>query len=710
MKSKPKHGIGNKILRALLGVSLVSLGLFAYTVFVGMKDLGQCALEKSLSLGENAVEDSIKSLENQAEKNLLKLVEDQAALSSTLFEKVETEVKIVGGFAAYLWKTPAVRGTLKSYSQNEKPDNIKEHSVYTLAPGVDEESVRGDIDLSGNMDKAFMIICENDPNINTVCMGTETGVFRSYPWRTGRAASYDYRERHWYKKAADKKEVIWTEPYIHVATKDLIVTCAVPFYGMDNKLLGVVEIDMTLKVMCEDILSTQIGEEGYAVLLDKHGNIVARPGLDAGDTRWDEVYTTENLLSDSDPKFKSIIKSMISGKKGIGRAKFEGEEKYIAYAPIMNMEWSLGLVMPVKEIISPAMNAQSKIISTADDVNREINRHIRSIEGTILIIFILTILAVVGLAYRLSRKITRPILDLDRGIKVVGKGDLDYRFQVNTGDEIEDLAEGFNKMTGDLKTHIKILTETTVKKEKIEKELKIAHDIQMDMVPKDFPKNQEVDVYAILDPAKEVGGDLYDFFFIDEDNLCFVVGDVSGKGVPAALLMTMTIALIRTMAREVKSPEKVMTHINKAICRDSQSAMFVTIFYGILNIVTGEVLYVNAGHNPPMLLRRNKEYGPLKNTSGTVMGEFEDAVFKDEKIDLGRGDTLVMYTDGVTEALSSEGCQYSEESLMKEICLLTAAGAHEMVEDIREKVKIFSRGAEQSDDITLMVLKYFGRV
>ncbi|MBU1083572.1 MAG: SpoIIE family protein phosphatase [Candidatus Omnitrophota bacterium] len=713
MSGKIKINIGTKILLSLLGVSLVSLILFAYTVFVGMRDMGNCALNKSISLGEEAVADSVKSLEDQAEKNLVKLVRDQAAISGALLDKVETEVKIIAAFASYVWNDPAKHASARSYGQDETPDDIFRHSVYTLAPGVKEEDVKDEIDLSGNVDKAFMAIFSNDANMDTVSLGTESGVFRSYPWCSGLADSYDARERYWYKKAAEEKGPVWTEPYIDVVTKELVITCAVPFYGADSGLLGVAEADVTLEVMCKDIIGTQVGDRGYAFLLDKHGNVAVHPGLTPGDTRWDEVYTTENLLGGEDPDLKEIVKNMINGASGIGRAKFEGEEKYIAYTPMQNTGWSLGLVVPVKEVIAPAMRSQRKIITVTEDVNRYIHGYIREIESTIMGIFIVMMLLIVITARKLARKITRPILALNDGVKIVGNGDLDHQLRIDTGDEVEDLADAFNGMTENLKNYVKSLTDTTVEKERIEKELKIAHDIQMNFVPKDFPafpEKEEVDIYAVLRPAKEVGGDFYDFFFVDDENLCFVIGDVSGKGVPAALFMSMIITLIRTIARDIKQPEDIMKKVNREICRDNKSSTFVTVFCGILNISSGELAFVNAGHNPPVLIKNGREGIPIKSSSGTIVGALKDAEFKQEKFRLGEGDTLILYTDGITEAVNNNGYMFSEENLMKELSVLKGESTKHIVESVMRSVDIFAQGTEQSDDITFMALKYSGKI
>ncbi len=235
----------------------------------------------------------------------------------------------------------------------------------------------------------------------------------------------------------------------------------------------------------------------------------------------------------------------------------------------------------------------------------------------------------------------------------------DYPKALECSNERFDLAHGLFKDT--LKTindAVTKLQEITIAKERIESELKVAHDIQMSIVPKIFPdfvNRPEFDMYPILAPAKEVGGDLYDFFFIDNDHLCFVIGDVSGKGVPASLFMAVTQTLIKSTAGEVDCPAGIMERVNKELVRDNDSCMFVTVFCGILNIRTGEVRYANAGHNPPLIIRKNGGVEYLPIGQNCAVGVNESATFLPETLVLQPEDSIYMYTDGVTEALSKEG-------------------------------------------------------
>jgi sigma-B regulation protein RsbU (phosphoserine phosphatase) len=248
-------------------------------------------------------------------------------------------------------------------------------------------------------------------------------------------------------------------------------------------------------------------------------------------------------------------------------------------------------------------------------------------------------------------------------------------------------------------------------KEQIEHELTVARTIQMSMVPKVFPVPPdvpEIEVFASLESAKEVGGDLYDFFYIDDNHFCFVIGDVSGKGVPASLFMAVTKTLIQAKAGVGISAADILYHTNNELCRGNDESMFVTLFCGILDIRTGEVEFCNAGHNKPYLHRTDGNCQALNPQKGIALGIMEEFPFTNENILLAPGDAIVIYTDGVTEAMDNNNQMFSEERLENCIAEVGNAAAKEITQSIVSRVKDFVDGAPQSDDITILALRYFG--
>ena len=334
-------------------------------------------------------------------------------------------------------------------------------------------------------------------------------------------------------------------------------------------------------------------------------------------------------------------------------------------------------------------------------------------QGLMFVIFLLSALA----AYALVKRISQPLKQLavhagklatqDFSEPVTGPSDIGH-LPKKSQDEVGKLAESFITMELALRQSVRELKETTAAKERIESELKIARDIQMSMVPKTFPpfpNRPEFDLYAILVPAREVGGDFYDFFFIDDNHLCFVIGDVSGKGIPAALFMAVTRTLFRTTASKVSQPDKILSLLNLEMCRDNDTCMFVTVFCAVLDIRTGEVEYSNGGHNLPYFVS-HAETRPLKNTGGMALGFTQDVTYRSEKILLRAGDGLFLYTDGVTEAMDEGGNQFSEPRLAEFLHEANGSSATEIIHGAVDQVRRHSAGAPQSDDITALTLKY----
>jgi sigma-B regulation protein RsbU (phosphoserine phosphatase) len=309
-----------------------------------------------------------------------------------------------------------------------------------------------------------------------------------------------------------------------------------------------------------------------------------------------------------------------------------------------------------------------------------------------------------------ARTISRPIADLTEMTRRIAGGDFTQRIDIRAKNEIGVLAASFNGMTRRLAESIEHLKETTAAKERIESELKIAHEIQMSMVPKifpPFPERSEFDIFATLVPAKEVGGDLYDFFFLDDDHLCFAIGDVSGKGVPASVFMAVTKTLFRATAGPGSTPGEILARLNAEICRDNESCMFVTFFCAILNIRTGQVDYSNGGHNLPYHLH-DDGVSPLKNLGGRALGLVEQSPYTSGRMVLSPGEALLLYTDGVTEAMDSRERLYSDQRLAQFLASNRDSSPRQIIGDLVSDVRHFAGAAPQSDDITVLALHYFG--
>jgi PAS domain S-box-containing protein len=271
--------------------------------------------------------------------------------------------------------------------------------------------------------------------------------------------------------------------------------------------------------------------------------------------------------------------------------------------------------------------------------------------------------------------------------------------------------ESFVSIRQDITERKELERQLKIANERMSIELNFAREIQMSMLPlifPAFPLRKEVTLYATLHPAREVGGDFYDFYFLDDDHLCFVIGDVAGKGAPGALLMAVSKTLIKSRAADDSSPSSILTHVNNELSEENESAMFVTVFLGILNVKTGELVYTNAGHNPPYIKRSDGILQKLDAFHGPVIGAMPELTYKQDSDTLGKNDAILLYTDGVTEALDIEDQLYSDPKLVELLLAQEYKTPKEMVEVVAEDVKAFQGDAEQADDITILALQYFG--
>ena len=288
------------------------------------------------------------------------------------------------------------------------------------------------------------------------------------------------------------------------------------------------------------------------------------------------------------------------------------------------------------------------------------------------------------------------------------------RLQVDTGDEIGVLADAIKKMELEINTYIENITLITAEKERIGAELNVATQIQADMLPNIFPaypEYKEFDIYASMAPAKEVGGDFYDFFMVDEIHLAVVIADVSGKGVPAALFMVIAKTLIKNHAQAGEEPKDIFTNVNNQLNENNEVGMFVTGWIGILNIVTGHVVYSNAGHNCPVLLHKDGRVEWIKSRPCFVLAGMKGVRYQQYDLRLEEGDALYLYTDGVTEAMNGEEELFGEERLEKVLSLEGSRGSHpeDLLNLVADWLAEFSGEAKQADDITMLGLYWNGR-
>ena len=504
---------------------------------------------------------------------------------------------------------------------------------------------------------------------------------------------YAYPKWDWYKLPKKLDAPLWSEPYYDTGGGEtLMVTYSVPFYrkeGGKKEFTGVVTADLSLSWLEKLVSSLKIGKTGYGFLISKEGKMITHPDKN--------LVMKESILKMANAKsgmhLHGVGKKMLEGKIGFAAEKdpTTGKRIWIAYAPVRTTGWSLAAVFPKGELMEDLHNLNRVVL-------------IIGLAGLLFIAIVIILFA---------NSVTRPLKLLAFKTRNIAIDNMDFDVPgADSKDEVGSLARALRYMKTELINYIARLTKTTQEKEKIESELKIASRIQLGSLPRVIPPytgRDEFEISATMRPAKEVGGDFYDFYFVDDKHLAFTIGDVAGKGVPAAIYMAISKTYIQSVAKMVKEPVEILTRVNKALAHDNVSDMFVTVFFGILNIETGEIQYANGGHNLPLVIRKGGDPEFFEGNSGCVLGAFEDAPMGGGTLQFEPGDTLYMYTDGVTEAMNTKKELFSDERLQKSLTINKDDSIKEMVEGTLSGIEAFVSGAAQADDITILILRYFGK-
>ena len=531
--------------------------------------------------------------------------------------------------------------------------------------------------------------------------------------------NYDPRKMGWYKLAADSKKPGYTSLYTDSNGKRCL-TCVAPVY-LNGELAGVAGTDCNM-----DLLFRATEEEGAG---DQDGNKPVNHRFLLDNATGSVIFSTfekgalavpqnpVDLRQSAEVSLARAASAMAEGKKDVMLVTLDGEDYYLAFAPVKAPGWSFGVLNHKREVVYPASYARDNILAQMEEFRDSIRTSFRSMLRWALLALLLVLAALFYLSSFVAKQFAQPILRLVDGVKQIAQGNLDERIELKRNDELGYLADNVNVMAVDLKEHIQNLSKVTAEKERIATELSVATDIQEGMLPRnfgEFSRNKGFDLFASMNAAKEVGGDFYDFYMLDDHRLVITIADVSGKGVPAALFMVIAKTILKNSALSAGEEEdfaEMIGRANRQICENNEEMLFVTVFFGVLDIRTGEFTYVNCGHNPPLLRQgTGGNYAYLRPAKKNLMlGIDEDLNFTQETIHLAPGSLLFCYTDGVTEAMDEAGNVYSEGRLQTVLEGLTDkedVPVADLLAAVRKDIKTHAGAAEQSDDITMLAVRF----
>lgn len=513
-----------------------------------------------------------------------------------------------------------------------------------------------------------------------VCRDGEEGKLRSMDIGTG---GYNYSGWDWYRVPKQTSGPAWTEPYFDKGAGDILMcTYSAPF-RREGRFQGVVTVDISLAHLREEMSRVEI-RGGHCSIISRAGTFVSHP--DQSRILRESVFGLAHRLDD--PDLAEVGRQMMAGERGVRRTMDpdSGEPRWVVFAPVPSVGWSLAAVIPEDEVMA--------------DVRARLNRQV------CLMLLGLEVIVVVVLL--VSAWITRPVARLAEVAQEVARGNLDVQVEGIRGrDEIGQFAGTFNQMVSDLKANLQARIRETATRQAMEKELQVARQIQTSLLPagqRPFPGREDFVLHAENQPAEYMAGDFFDFWFVAQDVLALVMADVSGKGVPAAMFMAVARTSIRNFSVAGRSPAETLAVVNRAMATENDQQMFVTVFYAHYNVRSGQFMFANAGHNPPLIVRSGGAIESLGPSTGPVLGAWDDASYGDGCAQLDPGDLLLLYTDGVTEAHDPQGRMLQEQGLCEILAGVHTETVEEICRTIVDRVDRF-RHHEGQDDVTLLAIR-----
>lgn len=734
MRMAGRKKIGNKINRLLLLMVLTTMLVAGTISAYSLWSMKRISVDNGKELGENAAVDAEEALEDLAVDNLRRITKQKAAAIEEKFVAVETYVLGIAAQARNIYAQPErypdrtvalpvpesnqlAAQLLWSEKRKETADAESGIPMYT------EEVLK-----LGNLQDMLVQYVANNGMVGSAYIATESGwtiqadtISYSKYNITGtetdpdRQLLFEAQDRQWYKRAkeAGSGQIIYTDVIRDTHTGSNCIVCASPVYR-GEKVVAVAGIGAYLETINNAVLGMDIGEEGYAFLVNEDGQVVVSGRFEGETAAYAEQVV--DLRQSSNPMLAQTAEKMVAGESGSVAMPLDGREVYLAYAPLKHLGWSLVTVLEEENVIAPAQESQAMILKLGDELDDKQDEAIRDVFLAFVVALICVTLLVCVSGTMFSTKLTEPICSLTDKVMSWDGSDFGQRINIRTGDEIEELGEAFNDMVDQIEEYVHNLSSVTAEKERIRMEIQVASRLQADMLPEVegiFANREDFVLAASMVPAKGVGGDFYDFFLLDEERLALVVADVSGKGVPAALFMVVSRMMIRSRLMSVGNRENELSgaveEVNRSLCENNKDGMFVTAWIGVLNIANGELQFVNAGHCRPLVIKKGGRCEYDTTFSGMMLAGMEDTTYREGQMKLCRGDMLLLYTDGVTEASDAGQNMYGEERLQRTVIEAGALTPKELLHMLWRALDEFRGEEPQFDDITMLAVAYRGR-
>ncbi|MBR1892744.1 MAG: SpoIIE family protein phosphatase [Lachnospiraceae bacterium] len=704
-----------KIMKVMLVISallLIVLGLINMQLLYNMRNI---LLKNSEATGKEVEEYSDSAMRDQITERLSATTLGCAFTANETLSNFGGTVQLLADTTTDVYNNPARYGKAKVVIP-QKSDIGKNMGQFLYAEDVDPNNseILDELSMIGNLQGNLVAMYSQYPELGANYIGTETGIMLlggdvlKDRWdENGNYVNLDPRKRPWYAGARETGKLYFTGISEDYDTGELAIMCGAPVYKKDE-FVGVAGAGLYLDGIKTLMLNARIGDEGDSCIVDSEGVIIFSSKDDG------ELKVQSNLISQegNNKELSALAGKAAKGESGLELLSVDGENYYVAYSPIEVVNWSLISIIPEKNVIEPTERLLASLKDTRESELKEVNNIIRSSVITIMALLVIMAVLTAIMSNKLSHHLVKPIELLTSKVSSLEGDQLDFEWGINTNDEVQSLALSFESMTERMKKYIIDIQNVTAEKERIGAELNVATQIQADMLPSifpPFPERTEFDIFAYMRPAKEVGGDLYDFFMIDDDHLAVTVADVSGKGVPAALFMVITKTHLKNRTQQdSSSPAAILHDVNNLLCEGNEAGMFVTVWLGILTISTGHVIAANAGHEYPAILDGDGKFTLMKDKHGFVLAGMEDSRFKDYEFDLEKGGGFFIYSDGVPEATNKANVLYGTDRMLEALNAGENTKPEVFLNRVEKDVDKFYDGAPQFDDLTMVGVVWRG--
>ncbi len=719
-KGTASHGGFRKKLFLLCSL-LVIIASVAFAI------IGIIQLRSSMRVANEMNESQNEMIKNQSRETMTRMTYDDMLNTITLaaqnvdgeFWTMRHDFSILARQVQDVFEHQAMYGVRPVYPPD--PANAGKYALQLLFPNEEAAKDPKTWEMVGklaNLEPMMAEIVRGSDEYTRDCYislpnGTTLAMDRTSDEKideNGEIYPYDPTIRPWYISAVEAGEFCFTvavHSYFHALPE---VEYGCPIY-VDGELVAVLQGSTKLSVIQEFVSDIGVGENGFSILVSNEGQLVFSP-RESGELELLNDMSVD-IRDTGNDSLAALIHDALSNDTGIGEAEIDGEAYIAAYAPMESLDWRLITFVPQSELEKPADALLAEMDGISARAAEQYNENYRNSSILILVVILILLFNAFMIAVNLSGKISKPIRVMTQRIENI-TGD-EFNFEMDdvyrTGDEIEILADTFDKLSVQMKEYLRNILAMTAEKERVGTELELAARIQSDMLPNKFPAfpdRHEFNIFASMTPAKEVGGDFYDFFFVDEDRLALVIADVSGKGIPAAMFMMMAKNMIQTQAASGRSPKEVLEKVNKLICENPRGNMFVTVWFGILDLTTGTLTASNAGHECPIIKNPDGRFEIIKDKHGFVIGGMSRMKYTEYEIQMLPGSILFVYTDGVPEATDANEEMFGLERTLSALNTCVDKGPEEILESVEEAVRDFVGEAEQFDDLTMMCIEYKG--